>query len=96
MDKRLLLKRTYSEEGGCSGVCSIISVNHEKTFLKITCLEMNGFETSFAVTLFCPLALVKVCVTSSSATLGEGFHKMVKKAIYLWGLFRQPVLPNTT
>jgi len=50
----------------------------------ITFLGRDGFEHSFAAILSCPLALVKVCVTSSNATLDEGFHKMVKSYLSLW------------
>jgi hypothetical protein len=47
------------------------TVNQGKHLLKITCLRMDGFEHSIAIILSCPLALVKVCVTSSNVTLGE-------------------------
>jgi hypothetical protein len=52
-------------------VKEFLTVNLSKHFLQITCLGMDGFEHSFAIILSYSRALVKVCVTSLNATLGE-------------------------
>ena len=62
---------TQSKMFDRQSVKEFLTVNHREHLLKITCIGMNGFEHSIAVILSCPLALVKVCVTVSNATVGE-------------------------
>jgi len=52
-------------------VKEFLTLNHRKHLLNVACLEMGDFEHSIAVIASFPLVLVKVCVTSSHATVGE-------------------------